>query len=162
MKLTDDKITNDAAKARFDSFIDVQPITGCWLWTGSIERETGQPRFTLYGEPVNASRAAQLLYGPGEIKPGLVCGHRCESGRLCVRPGYNHCYQEARAVTAQRARSNRRIGKLIGEDVDAIRERAQAGEKRDVLADEYGITYKHLGKILRGEAWAQIEQLPGA
>jgi hypothetical protein len=77
---------------RFYRYVDRQPEDGCWLWTGSKDRQ-GYGQFsagvrTKAGNtrPSPAHRVAyELVLGP--IPVGLVIDHLCEVP-ACVRPGH--------------------------------------------------------------------------
>jgi hypothetical protein len=68
--------------ARFWEKVD--PSTGCWVWTGSLNK--GYPSFYANS---SASRAANLIaYGAlvGDVKPGWMVS-TCRV-RLCVNPAH--------------------------------------------------------------------------
>lgn len=46
--------------------------------------------------------------------------------------------------------------KLKPADIQTIRDRARAGERRRVLADEYGVTEQAIYKILNGRTWKHV------
>jgi len=59
--------------------------TGCWEWTGAIERN-GYARFTIGQERIGAHRwAYERFVGP--IPDGLTIDHLCRN-RACVNPAH--------------------------------------------------------------------------
>lgn len=74
---------------RFTSRLQVNPRTGCVLWTGYVSKKgRGYGEIKIAGYPIRAHRLAWLLAG-NEIpddKPNVL--HNCPSGdnRLCCNP----------------------------------------------------------------------------
>lgn len=57
----------------------------CWIWQGAHHSKTrGYGKFRLGGKPINAHKAAYLLFN-GPVKSGLVIGHVCNNEQ-CVNP----------------------------------------------------------------------------
>lgn len=75
------------APIRFFEKVKYDPITGCWLWTGTTSQ--GYGRFAAdRGDTRNENAAAhryayKLLVGP--IAEGLTLDHLCRN-RVCVNP----------------------------------------------------------------------------
>jgi hypothetical protein len=75
-------------KARFWSFVHQEPLTGCWLWSGTLAYKGGKPsgaHITIRGHPVMAHTVAWLLEkGP---LPEAAQLRRCSAmGVCCVNP----------------------------------------------------------------------------
>ncbi|WP_272027150.1 hypothetical protein [Kocuria rosea] len=68
--------------------IDVDPITGCWNWTGPIDRQ-GYGKAHLQGTSRRAHRWAWAKIAHLELPPypALCLDHLCENKR-CVRPAH--------------------------------------------------------------------------
>lgn len=63
--------------------VQVCPATGCWLWTGEINRN-GYGRVWIEGKRLMAHRVTyELFHGP--IEDGLVVDHLCKN-RACCNP----------------------------------------------------------------------------
>lgn len=60
-----------------------EPNSGCWLWTGYLNRD-GYGKFTLKGRSSESHRWAYRFL-VGEIPAGLQIDHRCRT-RNCVNP----------------------------------------------------------------------------
>lgn len=70
---------------RFNSRVQLDASTGCWLWKGAMSREYG--RFSLNGKGgIGAHRAAWILYR-GEIPEGILVCHKCDNPP-CVNPDH--------------------------------------------------------------------------
>ena len=63
----------------------VDPDSGCWVWRRCL-CSSGYGHTTFNGRPMNAHRAAFLIYG-GEIPAGYDVDHLCRN-RACVNPDH--------------------------------------------------------------------------
>lgn len=72
-------------KEQFIRKISPEPMSGCWLWEGNIERG-GYGLFKYKCINRSAHRAAYRLF-VGEIPDGLVLDHKCRT-RCCVNPAH--------------------------------------------------------------------------
>lgn len=72
------------ANKRFKSYIQVDPETGCWLWTKGKSRD-GYGEFNA-GRRWKAHRFAFHMAG-NELIPGLTLDHLCRV-RHCVNPDH--------------------------------------------------------------------------
>ena len=64
--------------------ISPEPNSGCWLWTGAIDRRDGYGRFYNGAVTTSAHRFAYQTF-VGEIPTGLTIDHKCRV-RSCVNP----------------------------------------------------------------------------
>jgi hypothetical protein len=65
--------------------ISPEPNSGCWLWTGALNRD-GYSNFMFCGQSTVAHRASYILH-KGNIPPGLEIDHLCRV-RCCVNPDH--------------------------------------------------------------------------
>ena len=70
-------------RRRFMSKVDMEPMSGCWLWTAS-DRHGGYAGFWREGKSRAAHRESWLIFR-GAIPQGLRVLHRCDV-RCCVNP----------------------------------------------------------------------------
>lgn len=66
------------------SLVEVDPVTGCWLWKGRWHGRYGQ--LSYMGKRYLAHRFVYTVY-KGPIPAGYVVMHRCDVG-ACVRPDH--------------------------------------------------------------------------
>ncbi len=104
---------------RFRSFVEVDDSTGCWLWTGAINRALGYGRIGV-GSGVHdyAHRVSYTLF-KGPIPEGTEIDHTCHNADLsckggpgcmhkrCVNP--DHLEAVPHKVNMQRARNPRHL-----------------------------------------------------
>ena len=74
---------------RFMKFVSPEPMSGCWLWTGNVDRG-GYARFNIPAEPrwklASAHRTSYEIF-KGPIPEGLDIDHLCRV-RCCVNPAH--------------------------------------------------------------------------
>lgn len=73
----------DDLATRFERFVEPEPMSGCFLWSGSLDTK-GYGVMGAGGATVRAHRVSWLL-SYGEIPSGLWVLHRCDV-RACVNP----------------------------------------------------------------------------
>jgi len=78
----------DRIRAKIMARIEIDPVTGCWLWTGPTSgnegRGAGYPRMSLDGQTV-AVHITMWTNEHGYIPGKKELDHVCRN-RLCVRP----------------------------------------------------------------------------
>lgn len=82
----------DRIREKIMARVDVDPVTGCWLWTGPDSgkngRGNGYPRMWLDGQTV-AVHIVMWTNEHGFIPKKRELDHACRN-RLCVRPDPGH------------------------------------------------------------------------
>lgn len=73
----------NAAKPRFEQYVETAPDDDCWTWTGGTDKD-GYPLFWFCGRSHPAQRVAYVLYR--EPIPAGVDGHHTCENRNCVNP----------------------------------------------------------------------------
>lgn len=134
----------------------------CWEWQGARHR-FGYGKFALAerNTTISASRMAWILTN-GEIPDGLFVLHRCDNPPCC-NPA--HLFlgtardNAADAVEKGRAPIEERNGqaKLSNADVAEIRRRLAAGEPRDAIAADYGVTPSNISYIKGRRSWKRVD-----
>jgi len=74
---------------RFMDSVEIEPNTGCWLWTGSGDKD-GYGRFNYDGSQNKRAHRASYELFIGEIEKGMMILHSCDVPE-CVN--YNHLRQ---------------------------------------------------------------------
>ncbi len=71
-----------ATLERLLSKVEMDPNTGCWLWTGAFRRAYG--RIEVSGKQVSTHRLSYALH-KGPIPEGLFVCHTCDTP-ACINP----------------------------------------------------------------------------
>ena len=144
----------------------VQKTDGCWLWTASTHRSTGNGKghgqFSVYRRPVLAHRFSyELHFGP--IPEGMCVCHRCDVPR-CVNP--DHLFlgtiadnnadmlAKGRASGGSLKGSMSPSAKLTEADIAEIRSRPKISLVNE--ARKYGVSTTTIWRIRRGEVWSHV------
>jgi hypothetical protein len=141
-------------KQRF--WAKVNKTDTCWLWTASLCKSHGQ--FYVDEKHLYAHRVAWLLAG-NTIPEGYVMRHKCRSAH-CVNPDHletgtqaNNNADKVRDGTSIRGTKNVKC-KLTEDQVRAIKLRNK--ENKTLLAEEFGVHYATINKILIGQTWGWL------
>jgi len=148
------------ADQRFDLQYIPEPMSGCWLWIGSVRNEKiPYGRLTVDGKTVQATRFAYERYR-GEVPAGAYMCHICDNS-LCVNPYHlfpgtaadnsRDMVQKGRAV-GRPGRKHHNV-RLTESDVLHIRE---SKERYKALALRYGISVKYVWKIKSRNVWKHM------
>ena len=146
------------AVERFDAKYAPEPMSGCWLWLGALDRDGyGRFRVDWRDQPMGAHRASWLLHC-GAIPDDKMVLHRCDV-RCCVNP--DHLFLgDAMAnwrdcVAKQRdARGTRHPHALLTEtDVRAIRDAIATGAVLADLARQYRVAHATICNIRDRRSW---------
>ncbi len=149
-----------ALASRFWDMVQRGGAEECWPWQGRSDLE-GYGRFVFGKHERLAHRIAYELHHGAPIGPRVVLVHRCRN-RLCVNPLHltASTVQESNAATRAAGRNARGEdhghAQLSEEEVREIIRRRAMGEKVPALAEEYGVSPRHIYYITSGKKWAHI------
>ena len=130
---------------RLGLHFEVEPVSGCWRWTGRATRE-GYGWVWWDGRARWAHRLSYELH-VGPIPEGLVVDHLC-GHPWCVNP------EHLEPVT-ERENLRRRRSVLRPERVREIREMAATATQRAV-ARRFGVHQSTVGRIASGLTHADV------
>jgi hypothetical protein len=147
---TDKQKRNHARK------IEPEPMTGCWLWTGSCKKTSGYGDVRIGYKNVLAHRMSYAIHR-GEIPDGQCVLHKCDN-RSCVNPGHLFLgtYKDNAEDRERKGRGNQLSGeahpraKLTLLDVAEIR--ASSAPSR-ALGRKFGVDKAIIQRIRKGEIW---------
>lgn len=141
--------------SKFSSRYIPEPMSGCWLWLGAVDRK-GYGRARLNGRDSGAHRLSWALHR-GEIPFGLWVLHRCDNP-CCVNP--EHLFlgtcQDNHDDMFAKGRAPRRDGEFASnrrfsiEDIRAIR---MARGTLASIAERYSTHLQYVWKIRNGKIW---------
>jgi len=149
-------------RERFDAFVAPEPMTGCWLWSGSDNGRYGLIRHD--GKQRKAHRVAYELHR-GAIPEGLVVMHKCDV-TVCVNPDHLALGTQLDNIR-DRDRKGRQVpnyprgelngqAKLKSSDVLIIRAMAGEGWKVGKIAQAFKVSHSMISAITAGKRWAHI------
>ena len=159
--------------------------TGCWVYQGHIDKDG----YGQVSDGSRTRQVHRCMYEitNGPIQEGLKAGHLCDDKypkdcilyRKCCNPDHikpmtnkeniDRGYALGRATatsgsftSAQTCGENNVKAILTGEKVIEIRKRGSTAGYGDwgSLADEFGVQYQTLYKIMKGTLWNKPEYFP--
>ena len=146
---------------RFWPKVDKSPATGCWHWTGSLDRK-GYGSLRFPSERIRRAHRASWLLHFGHPGAALVC-HRCDNPK-CVNPAHlflgttddNMKDAAAKGRLPGPHWSNHNNRRLDPDKVREIRTRYAAGETQQQLADFFGVAVGTIHYIVRRTTWKHV------
>lgn len=145
----------------------VEKTEACWLWKASrTHNGEGYGQFRWEQRSVDAHRVSWII-AHGEIPAGINVLHSCDNP-VCVRPDHLFLGTDQDNVDDMLAKGRGRFpgmpkgtlagsknpaSKLTAAMVAKIRERAQAGELRELIAASFSVSESQVNRIVQGRAW---------
>lgn len=132
----------------------------CWEWTASNVR--GYGHFSVDGKAVIATRwIYAFLFG--EVPDGHFVCHHCDNPK-CVNPAHlyvgtprqNTLEMHSKGRWADRRGERHPLARLTEDSVRAIRQQAAMGVAYSQIAEDFGMSTQHIGKIVRKESWNHV------
>lgn len=150
---------------RFFRHVEPELNSGCWLWSGHLER--GYGRLSVRRRMVLAHRLSWEIHRgavpEGAGYHGCCVLHRCDTP-TCVNPGHlflgTHSdnmkdkIAKGRGADARGSKSGR--AKLDEVAVAAIRRALEAGASIKGQARRYGVSQRAIQFIARGVTWQHV------
>ena len=131
---------------------------GCWIW--KRQPAARYPKVMISGEFFGVHRLSYIVHH-GQIPDGMHVCHRCDVTR-CVNPEHLFAgtHQENMLDMAAKGRHPGKKSKLSDELVEEIRARHRRGFPSSWLAEDYGISARHLRDIVAGRIRNEIGNKP--
>ena len=148
---------------RFYDKIAYEPNSGCWLWTGAINK-LGYGLIGLGHRSDGIAKAHRVSYllHKGTIESDLCVLHKCDNP-YCVNPEHlflgtlsdnmKDCVQKKRNFLPDNRAEKATWAKLTIKDVVHIRERAMTGVK---YANLYNVSKSAIYQIWGGNNWQSV------
>ena len=150
----------ESTAARFNSRIQKDEASGCWLWTGASHRR-GYGAIKHANQQWKAHRLSWLL-AKGENPGNLLVCHKCDNPR-CVNP--DHLFLGTNKDNMKDCVSKRRncfgskhpSAKLTEADVIAIYEDPRS---QPAISASYGIPQAAVSRIKLAKSWTHVTRTP--
>lgn len=149
-------------ESRFWPKVDKRGPDDCWVWTGAVNEHgygVMRPEGRRNGPTVKAHRVSVILDGRDPV--GLCVLHSCDNPP-CVNPRHLDLGTKADNTHDMLAKRRGLVGqrngqaKLTDAQASEIRRRRNAGERRDRLAAEFGVSGAAITRIANGEGWRHV------
>lgn len=139
---------------RFWSKVDKCGEDECWEWTG-FRLPSGYGRlWNTAGKPVLYPHRLSYEIHIGEIDDGYHVCHHCDNP-ACVNP--SHLFVGTATDNARdRAKKGRNGSKLTPSQARKIRQRIEAGDALEDIAESFGVVYQTVYNIKRGATWSNL------
>lgn len=153
-------------RERFMRNVEYDLNGGCWLWSGTLLKNTGYGQMQIGGVAISAHRLSYKLFR-AQIPHGTLVCHKCDI-RACVNPEHlflgTHAENMAdmlRKGRAARVRGDDSVhAKITAAEVPKILARLLIGHTCSEVAADYGVTDCAINAIRRGKSWNHITGLP--
>lgn len=153
---------------RLLSSYEVDEVTGCWNWTGSLRGGYGAIKDKKMG--YGAHRISYALH-KGPITDGLLVCHTCDN-RKCINPDHlwlgtqkdnmQDCSKKGRIVTHEGERfkdGHVPYNAVLSEEkVLEIRDMIKTGIRASEIAQIVGTSRHKINDIIRGKSYKHIHQ----
>lgn len=137
----------------------------CWGWTGLLNKDgygiINREGTTYYAHRVGYFVAHQCLDPRYMVLHKVGCVSRSCTSYDCLYQGtqldnMRDCVDAGTHAGGCRSGERNHNSVLTCSDVSEIRSRLRAGEKRQPLADLYGVTYQNIRSIQLGVTWKEV------
>jgi len=147
------KATPQSQLERFFSFIEIDPITRCWNWTGGLINEYGA---------FDGDRAHRFIFDKcvSEVPADIMVLHRCDNTKCC---NPYHLFLGNHGINASdmllKGRGNKACGEANGsarlteEEVAAIR---LDSRHRDEIAKDFQVSVTTISAIQAKKTWKHL------
>ena len=153
----------DKIKSRLANLTIFEPNTGCWLWTGKLNKY-GYGQITMRENNAQRSRATHRVsyqFYKGEIPTGMQVCHSCDV-RSCYNPDHlflgtakENSQDKVKKNRQSRGESSNR-SKLSVMDIVNIRSMKDQGMNNCHISKLFGVHHTTIRGICNGEIWRHV------
>lgn len=145
------------------SLYEIDPVTGCWNWTGLVNRQTGYGIVSYRGKQVSVHRLAYEIANHVKLTSRFqLVRHTCDN-RICLNPNHlilgTHKDNSQDAVDRGRTArgTSHGLAKLNPDKVREIRQMRASGESYRKIAGKMGVTWRTIQDVVTGTTWSHVE-----
>jgi hypothetical protein len=153
-------------KCRFMDKVEINKETGCWIWTGHIQRKKGgYGTFVPTGERSGLAHRSSYRLFKGDIQKDSHVLHSCDN-TICVSPNHLRLGNalENSKEKIEKGRANNSFpgekssqSKLKEQNIHEIRELRASGKSYAAIGKIYNVTPELISMIIRGKAWKHVK-----
>lgn len=152
----------DLVEAFWARILVVTYDRGCWLWTGTLDRDGYGTIHVRDGDRHVRAHRLSWEVNRGPIPDGKGVLHSCDV-RCCVRPEHLFLGDQLANIADCVAKKRHAFGegvpgaKLTDGDVIEVRELYASGRySHRSLAEIFGVAHTRIGAIVRHEKWRHL------
>lgn len=134
-------------------FLDVDPITGCWIWLGRQYGGYGRINYTKPNGVYTATTAQRWFYElyRAPLPQALDAGHKCHR-RCCVRP--KHLMAQSRLANTQEWYIDQRF---TSEQKEEVCQMMAADLPVSVIADRMCAPRPYISRLIARMNWEKYQ-----
>jgi len=149
--------------SRLQKFVNIDPVTGCWNWTGSTDSK-GYGKIRV-NKKLYAAHRYSYMVAKGDLGNLQAC-HICDN-KLCVNPDHLFAGTQSANMYDMHLKGRHTIlfpltgarnhkTKLTVEQVLAIRAAVADGESMYSQAKKYRVRHYAIEGIIRRRTWKDV------
>lgn len=152
-------------ETRFHEYYEPEPNTGCWLWTGKVDK-AGYGTVVHDWKTMRAHRVSWWLEHGTIPPPSLFVCHKCDVPS-CVNPAHlflgtasdnsRDCWKKGRGKVAARRPNGDITTRLMASDVREIRALAVSGMKHSEIAIKFKVRTNYVWMVAHRVTWDYLE-----
>lgn len=144
---------------RFERKYTPEPMSGCWLWFGAVDRR-GYGKMNVDGSTTVATHVSLRLAGR-PLTRGQFALHRCDNP-ACVNPDHLFAGAQLQNIRDMDSKGRRKLGErtksahLTDAQAADILRLSEGGEKGRVLASRFGVSKMTISRIINRKTWRHV------
>lgn len=142
-------------KNRLDNHSVPEPNSGCFLWTGFIDRLNGYGKLNYGGRCIGAHRLAYAAY-KGIVPPRSFVCHSCDTPS-CVNPDHLFLGTNSDNVTDRHKKGRTAYGEMLSKlTIKQIAAIKSASGNQTEIGQRFGISQSQVSRIKLGQTWKHL------
>jgi hypothetical protein len=148
---------------RIDKSTSPEPMSGCWLWTGTVTQSAGHASIRC-GSTMKMVHRLNYARFKGTIPAGIIVRHKCDIA-CCVNPDHlilgtprDNSQDRVDRNTIHPAHGSRcHAAKWTDEKVIEIRRLYEEGWTLKEIGVKFGVWFSTISGIVRRKSWRHVK-----